>query len=94
MYLCPAQSEMFRSTLHNTTTHAAAEAAVALRPGAELLVIGTGFDSGKDLTFYIYSKVLNQVAWILSGFGQLPRDIIFVKHSEPYVKALSAAAGK
>ena len=41
---------MLRSTLHNIRIHAAGEAAqgaVALRPFAELLVIGTGFDSGK-----------------------------------------------
>ena len=87
---------MFRRTLHSITTHAAAEAAVALRPGAELLVIGTGFDSEKELTF-LHSQVLNKVAWILPGCresGQLPRDIISVKHSEPDVKTLSAAAGK
>ena len=89
---------MFRSTLHSIATHAAAEAAAAARrPGAELLVIGTGFDSGKELTFYI------QRFWLrLRGFSRhaarnrdnSPRDIILVKNSEPVVKTLSAAAGE
>ena len=91
---------MFRSTVHSIATHTAAEVAAARRPGAaELLVIGTGFDSGKELTFY------QQRFWLrLRGFSRHAarnrdnspaRDIILVKNSEPVVKTLSAsAAGK
>ena len=51
-YLGRVQSEMVRKkmTLHsNATVHATEAIIIALRPGAELFVIGTGFDSGKEI---------------------------------------------
>ena len=38
----------------NAAVHATEAIITALRPGAELFVIGTGFDSGKEINSLVY----------------------------------------